>query len=455
MPVFHRFRERDTPAPSGSVKCGTLYTYDSAGNEVSKQDYVKSLSPRNTIEKVWDSKNLGPPYLAGGDFGKFSAFVDHNTLKGVGTYRTNPALLSQGVPLYVYKGGFLPPDLVEWFGISGAAVFDNVLSASSADPTTSTLYPSNMAILGEEALRKMSPKLEEAGMSVFLGELRDIPKMLRGTSKGFHDVWKAMGGKGRSHIMQPKGLADHFINHQFGWVPFLSDLRKFNNVYQNSAAYMARISHENGQWTKRRRRLYGTQTSTLMSQTGVAQVYPWGNQFSAMCNASVVNGQDAYAVTSRFYETIESNWSSGSVKYYRPEFDASLPGYNSGWNVLQRNLILYGARINPSVVWKLTPWSWLVDWHTNVGNTIERATAWANDSVVWQYHFVMSHVQNVFRHSVALNFAQGTQILDWHLVSDVKVREIGGSPFGFNFAGPLSARQAAILAALAISRKRP
>lgn len=460
MPGFLRRREREVPPQRVNLKTGHLIKRIYPNPAIYEEwDVIVPLSQYGLREVTFDSVNQGPPYKSGSDFANLKVDVDHNVIKGVGTYTTNPVYKNEGSPWYEYTGGFIGPDLIEMFGVQ-----DSYLLLNVDDPLDSGLITPDVAALGDEAYTKMSPKLSKADASVFLAEIRDVPHMLSGSARGFHDAWRLMGGNGyRSSgkislaadlIMKPKKLGDHFINHQFGWVPFLNDLQKFNSTYQDAAKIMGNIRAHNGLWMKRNCHLAGSANETLVSHIESPQIGPWGDIYKGFCEVpEVVNGILSYGYSDRILSNETLNWAKGSVQYYRPEFDASLPDYNSGWNDLQRNLIIYGARINPSVVWRATPWTWLVDWHTNVGNTIDRASAWANDGVVWQYLYLMSQAKNVITHSSTVHFVGGDKTLSWRFYTSSKFRQNAGTPFGFTLKGPLSARQLAILAALGISRK--
>lgn len=449
MPQFNRRRERTLNSSSGTITLGTLKRFHPNGTLLETTKITSTRKPYGTHEVTSDNLNIGPPYLSGGPFASIKVGVNHNDIQGFGTYTTRPALRNQD--WYEYVGGFVPPNLADTSFVSAYN------AAASDDPYKSGLLPSGMDSLGEEAYNKMKPKLEIGGIAVFLAESREIPSMLKQSAKGFHDVWRHMGGDTSSLIMQPKKVADHYLNTQFGWRPFISDLVKFNDVIQNSEAYIKRINAQNGLWIKKNVRLSGSSTSqtTTFTDPLTPGIGPWGFEWEGMCQPTLVGSQLSYGTLEKINYTQRWNWASGSFKYYRPEFDETDPGYSSGWNTLNRHLILHGARINPSVIWKATRWTWLVDWFSNAGALIDRGTAWANDAVVSRYMFLMSRSLTSKIYRSAPRFWNGPRKFEWQSSVESKLREENESPYGFRLGLPLTARQLSILGAIGISRKVP
>lgn len=449
MPQFNRRRERELPPPSGERVIGTLISRWHPSNQLYQTVAIKSpFRSFGMHEVTHDNKNIGPPYYTGGPFLSHKVYVDHNEPQGFGKYTTRMSARTFNSLWYEYTGGWVPPSL------SDVAFIAAYHAAGGSGPNGGGYTPADLSDIGEEAFNRMKPKLEIGGISVALAEAREVPKMLATSAHGFHDVWKGMGGDTKSSIMQPKKIADHFLNHQFGWIPFIADLRRFNDVYQNSAAYMDRISKQNGLWIKKKVSLSGSSSSLeTVNDKWTPGIGPGGDIYRNMMDPVMIEGQLSYGSTKRTSKTETSNWASGSWKYYRPEFDRSLPGNDSGWSNLQRQMMLHGARINPSVVWNATRWSWLIDWFSNVGAVIDRGTSYAYDGVVSRYMFLMSHSISSMEYEVQARFWEGARTFTWRNAVDVKFREEAGSPFGFTGGLPLTARQLAILGAIGLSRR--
>jgi hypothetical protein len=122
------------------------------------------------------------------------------------------------------------------------------------------------------------------------------------------------------------------------------------------------------------------------------------------------------------------------------------------------------------------PYSWLIDWFSNVGDVVSNMSMNAVDNLVTNYSFVMRRE----------SWEQSASVITWHEKRDdfggsppsksssslgswwkahrgsyssterweIKSRVGGGNPFGLDVSLPsLSGRQLAILAALGISRQ--
>jgi hypothetical protein len=448
-----RYREKRVPPPKyGLVKVGEKRTRNKLTGAIAAKFDVKVSVLQNPMEikRTWDEKHLGPPYRSGGPFSSLNILLPSFGMQGVGTYRTAESYPDPNY-YYEYLGGFTNPGfwfdtlpLAKYLFTGGGTMPDSVLTGPDINSKCS------------EAYNKLRPHIEQAGLGVALAEARDIPRMLKTTSLGFHNIWRAMGGVSHgvaNPLMRPKKLADQFLNQQFGWIPFIKDLRDFHRVYVNSQRYIDQVSRDNNTWTKRVRTIWHQETSTPITSGIVPDIEPWGVYYDSMCRNVSGPGGTGTSHWSAVEEIYTRLWAAGSFKYYRPEFDRSIPGYDSGWNRVQQLMILYGLRLNPSVVYKATPWSWLIDWFGNVGNTVQRATDMAYDSIVSRYMYLMqTHVRKVVLKQT-LHFNSGDVTLTWSRDSEIKQRQEATNPYNFCLSAGLTARQISILAALGISRR--
>jgi hypothetical protein len=382
-------------------------------------------------------------WKTGGPFTKISIEFPPEEVKGIGRYDSGSvtrAIYGVGTGPIRYTGGF------------GIPIFQgddtSYANLSQLLGYTSPLIPP-LTDWSAKAYEKTRPSLEKAGFAVFAAEARDIPRMLSTSAGAFHDAWRGVGGIARSDwSMQPRSAANHFLNHEFGWVPFINDIQKFNYVYQNAAYIRSRLTSENNRWIHRRATLLDDYTERKISSDTGMRVSPAGDYIGTLFDDTA-----HWEVWERKASLITT---SGVFRYYRPEFDASLPDYSSAWNTVQRQLTMYGARINPSNVYKAIPWTWLIDWFTDFGSVIDRAQDLALDSIAAQYLFLMRHDTREVVLKQYLPFKTGGhKIIEFSRLTDVKIRRESDSPYGFGLAwNGLSPKQLAILGALGISRRR-
>lgn len=408
--------------------------------------------PGLTAERTWDETHGRPPYKTGGPFQSIKinscqASVNDSTLVSLAPVLAKGTYV-RGDNLQRYVGGFRPP-FEQSFGIGFDIVpYTNFLTQNSS------LFP-DLSGYGDQAYAKLRPQLEQVGGGVALAELRDLPGMLRTTSRGFHEIWKAYASSTKvkpllrrsSKIMQPKKAADHFLNHQFGWVPFLKDLRGFHNTFANLEILIAKISNENNRFIRKRATIsQSVQDVSVAAPTSGNLLFP---------NTSL-NGTD-YNIGGPFWYMFDrvttTVTASGKFRYYRPEFDLTREDYSSAMNEIRRQMTLYGVRISPSNIYKATPWTWAIDWITNAGKLIDRANDYLVDSVASQYLFVSCHMKKERILVQVLPFKSGHTILSFSRHFDTKQRQAADSPYGFNLSlSNLTARQIAIAGALGISR---
>jgi hypothetical protein len=299
------------------------------------------------------------------------------------------------------------------------------------------------------AFAKTRPRLEKAGAGIALAELRDVPRTIKSTARDLSDIWKVMGGSTTSRIMQPKRVANSFLNEQFGWVPMIKDIRDINHVYENQAKIKSQMTNENNRWIRRKATLLDDYQETKLGGEGGMRVSPAGDPVPSTLF------RDGAAPHWELWEKKHSYiTTSGSFKYYRPEFDATIPDYSSGWNEIRRQMTMYGLRISPSNVYRATPWTWLIDWFSDFGSVMDRITDWGLDSISCRYLFLMRHDIRTVTLKQVLPMRTGDVTLEFDRVIDAKIRRGSDSPYGFGLSwNGLSPRQLAILSALKISRR--
>lgn len=402
-------------------------------------------APYSTFEWIKDEKHPGPPFVAGGPLLCVKSNIDDNVVGGTGVYTSGSDTFStsQGVGITRYKGGFTNP---RFSGDEFESLYANP-SLLTSNPTVvlplESFYPS---------VSKMKPRISEADLAVFIGELRDLPGMVRDASEKFHFLWRGSGNPhpSRGRMMPATRASKEFLGVQFGWLPFINDLQKLHSVTMNVAELLKSLVQRNQKWDKRVRVFFDDSTEEKLSSGTGYRVTPSGSDVD---NLTFIDGGSRRAYWTVQKITQRKVWASGQYRFYRPEFDPMLSEFDSDWNYIQQLLTLYGARINPSVVWRLTPWSWLVDWFVNVGSIIEQMTLAANDSVVSKELYLMHRREIKFLLTQVINFKDGTRTFQFERSMSVKQRDHAVTPFGFGLQpNGLSGMQYAILAALGISR---
>jgi hypothetical protein len=248
-----------------------------------------------------------------------------------------------------------------------------------------------------------------------------------------------------------RGLGSEYLNVVFGWKPFVRDLQEMYNLWVTLDKRLGQLVRENGKYIRRKATISDTNDTVVTQETEYSA--PFANVLGAP--PSYMQGRSVYSVKSSTKTRI---WFSGSFRYYVPDIGSSQ------WTARAR-LALFGALPTPELLWEVLPWSWLIDWFSNIGDVVSNASANAVSNLTTRYSFIMKHVTTTTTATSVCWASVSTAPTDkWRaasptfssvLTEDSKARVGGGNPFGLNVSLPsLSAGQLGILAALGLSRQK-
>lgn len=289
-----------------------------------------------------------------------------------------------------------------------------------------------LAAYGTTAIARCIPTNPLAGLTVSLGELR---------SEGIPTVAGALLLKDRAHLARSAG--SEYLNHQFGWLPLLNDVRQVAHSVKNSDELVAEYVANSGKRLKRR---YNFPTETSTETTEVA------SSFSALPKPVFILSmyESCDPRVNRTRQISVERWFSGCFTYYLPSHD----GLARSAAIANR---LYGTRLTPETLWNLTPWTWALDWIGNFGDVIHNVSQFTQDGLVMPYGYIMEKSTIIDHYE-----STGTRYKSYPgedpftcsqtFTTVVKQRQ-RATPFGFglDFAD-FSQRQWSILAALGLSR---
>jgi hypothetical protein len=341
----------------------------------------------------------------------------------------------------VYEGGFVPNGWPHGFSITD---FNFAGLSGPLDPDTGS--PSS---LGAGAYNRFKPKLSKFdGMQFVFDDIKDLPQQLKTTSKLFSDSYQTIVGKKRAReLVMPKNVADQFLNYQFGWSPFLNDLSKLHKTYQNQDKHLGDLRRQNGVWIKKGGNILSdVNIEEIPSDPMVGSVYP------ALTTDYYSDPAGPYVTSKLHKATSREAWFDGAFTFYAPELDSTNNNSGSGqYSKVIQLLHLYGIRVSPTVIWELTPWTWLVDWFSNAGDVIDNVTSTIFDRLVSQYAYVMQRTRITAFNDSIIHLKKGDVPLSWRQEIDIKYR-VAASKYGFGLTDDdLSTRQKMILAALGLT----
>lgn len=433
---------------TGSTVLGKVTKWNSSGVQTSVVNITRTgqLADASNLEKCWDATHPGPPYRSGGIFCLVKTKIPHSKVYGPVTLSSkgNPDMSGQALDQY---RGYITDGSTNWTG----------------DSLTEYSVPTVPSLEGYDTLAwdRTKPTIPKLNLTQSLYELRDLPRMLESTANSFHNLWQQFNRGGYlTTMMKPKAASDQFLNVQFGWIPFLDDYFKFTDLIENFRQYELQTIRSNNTWQKRRRVLESDlKYTTLAVNPGTAtEPQSTDSRFSKILRIDGTTGGLPYRGTHTIeLKELKRVWAVGSFKYYRPEFDRVITRDSSlefaTITRLRRLATLAGLRINPSTLYKITPWTWAADWFTSMGNHIQRYDDFITDGLVSKYLYVMKTTERRVRKTSVMNAWSGSCTFMWERSLVKKQRKAADSPYGFDRPwNSLSPRQLLILGAVGITQ---
>jgi len=239
-----------------------------------------------------------------------------------------------------------------------------------------------------------------------------------------------------------KDAGSEYLNYIFGWDPLAREVKDFASVVRRHRDILNQYKRNAGSTVRRR---FNFPLSTSESQETIMKL--------TQCNVDLVSSSD-WKPTSGGNVIITRG--SKIKRWFVGAFTYDVPDQHVSWsNALSYGSdadILYGASLNPSLLWNLTPWSWAVDWFSNTGDIINNISNYVRAGQVMQYGYIMEENESFVEMTMD---SSGYEEVDApapirsKCVS--KVRQ-PATPYGFGIdLSKLTPTQIAITAALGIT----
>ncbi len=282
------------------------------------------------------------------------------------------------------------------------------------------------------AAARTNPFRPDVLLPVFLFELGDIPKMIRHAGRMLligAGMWRNRR-RPLSGLPLAKEVAAANLALQFGWLPLIGDLVKladFSSAVDRRKKELERLA--SGKGLKRR-------ITLLQWESELKQ-----NTFFYSNYATVISG----VVTRR---QRQKRWATVRWKPNSP----AIPLPSSDEDVRKMLLGLTPGAITMNV-WEALPWSWLVDYFTNIGEVLRANQGHMQARVV--SCCVMSNTIDQFQYPGGFfGYPNGSLALSaGSYTNELKYRWVGIPPTSPSFKFPLlTGSQLSILGSLAIRR---
>lgn len=188
-----------------------------------------------------------------------------------------------------------------------------------------------------EILSKTNPSLPHVSVPTFVGELKDLPGLVKGYGNNLL-----------------KNVANGYLSWRWAIRPMIGDLRKLFNFMKAVDDRTTMLMRLRTGATIRKRCSLGQDTDA-----------PIDSPHTYFMESRNGGGLDAVAYATKSYKA----WGSSSWKLLP---DSTLPtlGYGKIRDFAKRLTFGFTSHEALATAWELCPWSWLADWFGNTGKII-------------------------------------------------------------------------------------
>jgi hypothetical protein len=304
-------------------------------------------------------------------------------------------------------------------------------------PIASLYSDASLRAAGATAISLCSPLSPQVSAAAALGELRN-------------DGLPLLPGKAVLQGLQRRGrvisaLGGEVLNILFGWKPTISDMQKLAKTVKSSSEIIEQLRRDSGRPIRRHFEFPPVKSEST------SIIRAWGPNVVPVPTTHVNFWDSTYGTVTKTITTETKIWFDGCFSYLLD------PGDNAVERAIYHARIaqaMYGLMITPEVLWELTPYSWAIDWFTNVGDVITNISNWAMSGQTLRYGYVMREERISHKYMLSGPTLKGRAPVPFiQEFITIDKRRLKASPFGFQLDwNGFSNTQLAIVAALGISR---
>lgn len=301
------------------------------------------------------------------------------------------------------------------------SLINNYLGRIRCRPPNWSVGSSNIELArsyGAQGWNRFKPAKPVVNLSVFLYEIAEIAKLFK------------------IALSSVKKIAGSYLNLQFGWLPTLSELGNLIDAASNMTNLINQLMRDNNQWIHR-----AGNVATEDETTGLTNITPSVYPYNYVSN---LKGTQQIRIKTRISF-------AGRFKYYIPAIENNTQ--SGRLRAARRILGLEG--ITPSNIWEIIPFSWMIDYFSNMGDIISNFESSIADNLVAKYAYSMAHTKTVVENTATFFVdypgKKTPKVAIARLIKEAKSRAVA-TPFGFSTDTDLSWKQLSILVALGLSR---
>ena len=232
---------------------------------------------------------------------------------------------------------------------------------------------------GSTAIAGLIPTSPRVNLATMLGELltEGLPSMAH---------LQGMRDEARRLRNLPRKAGENWLAYQFGAAPFVRDLNSLRQVLLNSTSLVEQYIKNAGKKIKR--------------------TFEWDIETEVQSHDRHLNARPVptYQVTQTHYQGSQyENYRDHTTFLYRRQwldccFTFTLPDGITQLDKLMRQEqimnYLVGTRVTPEVIWNLAPWSWAIDWFTNLGSVFKNFSELGSNGLVLEYAYIMEYIKH-------------------------------------------------------------
>jgi len=315
-------------------------------------------------------------------------------------------------------------------GFNGYVTIGEPRGGDTPFEQTAQKSDAEMAGLGTTAIARSAPNNPSFNFPQAIGELRQ-----GGLAPKFRE-WRAFT-KAMRH--KRKAVGGQYLQYQFGWAPFVNDLRTFAKTVNKS--------HE----------IWNSYKKGSGSSTRVGYHFPSERDYRSVSGQFVPLPAE-YGILGGFLEgtRIEyverKTWFKGAFRYFVPDPSGNISDKFNYYHSEASKLL--GVRLTPDTVWNLNPWTWAADWFANTGDLMTNVSNLGTDGLYLQYGYVMDseEITTVTNGRNQPGVYEGLELVTTRTRVHKRARRVAANPYGFYATLPdFTTRQLAIMAALGLS----
>jgi len=457
----------------GSYQSSVIRGKDLRSQLIARKQYLE-----NYINSSFNPTN-GPPTVASttDDGHPFATFkIDSQTSRGKVFYR-------RGLPggydwdACATRGSLPYPDLTDPFG---AGIRVGTTSARSKHtyfawpshlwcgglnvPVAQQIVPNSLKqTMGSGLIANTNPTASKADLAVTILELLtgNLPRILARMGDNLTRIaidWKLQTGKELSKHTNP---GNEWLSYHFGWAPLVKDVMDAVGIL-----YKLHILLYESEESRRHRGgdlgTVGRITNTYDSgQLGFGSPIETNNFTPTVMKDRQGPIPTGIGMPLRTECTVSQSVLIEADFRFAAKFHRGARPSSRERGHLDKAIELLGLEITPATLWNLAPWTWLLDWFSNIGTVAQNLSDLDWSNVLLDYAYLTFVVKSTATTSVTLPpswgggaYTSSSPFIGTTVVTTEKIRE-QASPYGFSVGWTgLNPFQLSILAALGMTRGR-